>query len=190
MVNDTVLEPDELLHLAIESSKNNDSESTLKYLKSAQELSPLSSDIQFMLGSTYADLGMFERAESSLKQAISLKADFEAAQFQLGLLYIVNNLIEQASKAWEPLETLGDENPYYLFKSGLLSLANDEFDKSIEYINKGLEANTENEPLNNNMNQILNDILASQKSDLIPNSSNTPNSSRHAQLKAYKNSED
>jgi tetratricopeptide (TPR) repeat protein len=187
-VNNEVLDADELLHLAMEASKKQDSEAAIKYLKSAREQSPESSEVQFMLGATYADLGMFDRAETSLKEAVTLKPDFEAAIFQLGLLYIVNNRIDNAAEAWEALDTKGEENPYYLFKSGLLKLANDEFDQSIEYINKGLQANQENEPLNINMSRILNDILASQQQSEA--NSVTPQNTRQTQLKAYQNSDD
>lgn len=182
---------EELLHLAMEASKNSDNETAIKHLKSALEISPDSAEVHFMLGSTYADIGMYERAENSLKQALVAKPDFEAARFQLGLLYIVNNQVDQASTTWEALDNLGDDNPHYLFKCGLLHLAKDEFDKSIEYINKGLVANTQNTPLNNNMNQILNDILAvQQQTSGVAAPANNLNNAKHAQLKAYEDTED
>jgi Flp pilus assembly protein TadD len=185
--NKEILDSEELLHLAMESNNKNDTEAAIKHLKSALKLSPESAEVNFMLGAIYADLGMFDRAEVSLKEAIAYKADFEAAQFQLGLLYIVNSQIDNASSAWEALDSKGEENPYYLFKCGLLKLANDEFDKSIEYISKGLENNNDNAPLNNNMNRILNDILSTQQQE--SNNNAIPQNARQAQLKAYENSD-
>ena len=181
--NEPALDTEELLHLAIQASKNKNNEATIRYLKSALQLSPEAADVHFMLGATYADLAMFERAESSLQEAIRLNPDFEAANFQLGLLYIVNNQIENATTAWQKLDSTSEDNAYYLFKSGLLSLSRDEFDKSIDYINRGLKANQDNPPLSENMTRILNDILASQQQSRPEEIK--PQQTRQVQLKAY-----
>jgi tetratricopeptide (TPR) repeat protein len=184
---DKNIDAQEFLHLAIESSNNKNSEDTLNYLKSALELSPDFAEARLLLGATYADLGMFDRAEEQIKTAIEYDNGLSVAHFQLGLLYITSNRVDEAMASWAALDNLDEENPYYLFKVGLLALANDNFEECLTYLERGVENNVENEPLNINIQNIIESVKTSQ---IATDSDSESNPAQPVNLSAYESAED
>jgi len=181
---DKNIDAQEFLYLAIESSNNKNSEDTLNYLKSALEIAPELAEARLLLGATYADLGMHERAEGQIKTAIKYDNNLSVAHFQLGLLYITNNRLDDAVASWSALDSLDEDNPYYLFKVGLLALANDNLETCLSYLERGIEHNLANAPLNINMQNIIESVKKNQRTS-SPSSTDNKTQSQPVNLSAY-----
>jgi tetratricopeptide (TPR) repeat protein len=155
MTTATRLDAEELLHLAVAASDRNDAASAIDLLKQAIEADPTEAKAHYMLGAEHAQIGLFDRAIADMSKAVELDAELDAARFQLGLLQLTSRHPQAAEATWEPLERLGDENFYVLFKSGLLALARDDFAACIDKLQRGQAINTVNAPLNRDMQRIV-----------------------------------
>jgi len=150
----SVLDADELLHLGLHATNNNDPEKALEYLKSCLELEPQRADAMYLLGATYAQLGMYDRAAETLAQTIALNPRQHTAVFQLGLLQLTRGDVEAARRTWSALDELGGDHYLYLFKSAMLALVADDFSECIALIERGIGLNAVNEALNNDMRRV------------------------------------
>jgi hypothetical protein len=56
------------------------------------------------------------------------------------------------------LDALGEKDPLFLFKKGMLHLVRDEFDQCANALRAGIELNTLNEDLNADMQRVLQDV--------------------------------
>ncbi|HHJ13939.1 MAG TPA: tetratricopeptide repeat protein [Gammaproteobacteria bacterium] len=148
------LDADELMHLALHATNQNQPEQAITHLKRVLELTPANGKAFYLLGALHAEIGLYERAIDEMTRAVELEPDLSTAHFQLGLLYITSGLVDEAEQAWRPLDSLGEDDPLYLFKRGMLHLVRDEFEACIADLNRGIEANTMNEDLNNDMRRV------------------------------------
>ena len=184
------LTPEELLHLALDATKKDNSESSIEYLKRAIELSPNDGRLHYMLAAEHAQIGMFNEATQEMTLAVQLDPSLHTAHFQLGLLHLTSGRVEQAITAWAPLDALGEDNFLFLFKSGLEHLARDEFAPCIDKLKRGITLNTLNTALNNDMQRVINDIQdkVNDTPTLPPdNDSQPPAAGNHAFIAAYTN---
>src|SRR5688572_28028623 len=115
----TNLDVDELLQLALNASRNEDHATAITKLKQALEISPNNAKVLYLLGAEHAHIGLYERAIEQIDRAVRLDPDQATAVFQLGLLYITTGQVEKAINAWTPLDALGEDNCFYLFKTGM-----------------------------------------------------------------------
>lgn len=161
------LTAEELLHLAIEASTKDKAEAAIEYLKRAIDLKPNDGRIHYMLAAEHAQIGMFNEATEEITRAVELDPSLHTAHFQLGLLHLTSGRPEMAYDAWVPLDALSEDHFLYLFKSGLEHLARDEFEQCVEKLTRGIALNKLNEPLNNDMRRIINDVQAITK-DIPP----------------------
>ena len=72
----------------------------LSVQKKASQLAPKDAEINYNLGVTLKELGIFQEAELVLKKTIRLKTDFAEAHFILGLIYRELNKLRDAEKAY------------------------------------------------------------------------------------------
>jgi tetratricopeptide (TPR) repeat protein len=158
MSKPSYLDADELLQLAIAASQKDDHETAITNLKRALEISPDNAKVHYFLGAEHAQIGLYDRAITEMERAVNLDPNLVTAIFQLGLLYLTSGQVEKAIEAWAPLDKQGDENCFYLFKTGMIHLARDEFDECEQSLKKGIALNNFNEALNNDMRRILTDI--------------------------------
>lgn len=182
------LDGDELLHLALNASQKGEPDKAIEYLKHALETSGNHAKVHYLLGAEYAQLGMHDRAAQEMASAIDLDPSLVAARFQLGLLHLTNARLSEAVSVWEPLENLGENNPFFLFKSGLIHLANDEFDECLTYLRKGLSVNTSNPALNHDMQMIIDQVTSSQNPsapETVENHDANQPASGHVFISAY-----
>jgi Flp pilus assembly protein TadD len=191
----TRLDVDELLHLAIRASQQNQHEQTINYLKQALELAPDNGKVHYMLGAEHAEIGLYDRAVEDMTNAVKLDPGLTTAHFQLGLLHITSGRVDEAIKAWKPLDALGKENPLYLFKSGMIHLARDEFDACVQSLTRGIALNTFNEALNKDMQRIIDEVKArggqqAAKSTAVPTAKPQKPSGSHVLLSAYRNNKE
>lgn len=156
----TLTQP-ELLALALEASRRDDSGHALAYLKEATGRADASTQALFMLGSEYAQLGMATEAKAAMAKAVELGADFPLARFQLGLLHLTSGEVDAAKATWAPLAGLAGQHPQaYLavFHRGMLHLMADEFDAAVQALSDGVTQNQDNEPLNRDMRRVIDAI--------------------------------
>jgi tetratricopeptide (TPR) repeat protein len=184
----TLLDAEEMFHLAMAASQANDAAAAIDYLKRATTADPAMAKAHYMLGAEHAQLGMFDRAINDMDTAIQCDPDLHAARFQLGLLLITSRRVDEAETAWQTLSVLGTAHYFVLFRDGLLHLARDEFSDAAKSLKAGIDVNTENMPLNTDMKKVLdgverlmaNAIPASEEPDVKSDSS-----SNHLLVNAY-----
>lgn len=152
------LDADELLHLALEASRQDKHEDSITYLKRALTQAPEDARLHYLLGAEHAQIGLYDRAVEEMQQAVKINPGLETAHFQLGLLHITSGRVEAAQEAWKPLDKLGAEHPLFLFKTGLLHLAKDEFKECEQNLRRGMAVNKLNAALNNDMARVLKEV--------------------------------
>jgi tetratricopeptide (TPR) repeat protein len=185
------LDADELLHLALEASRQDKHEEAITFLKRALALNANDARLHYLLGAEHAQIGLYDRAVEEMQQAVKLDPALDTAHFQLGLLHITSGRAEAAAEAWKPLDRLGPEHPLFLFKTGLVHLAKDEFTECEEYLRRGLSANKSNAALNNDMQRVLKEVenrtpppgAAAAPPGAVPPKPANP---KHVLLSAYK----
>lgn len=187
------LDSDELMHLAMHAENH---EQAINYLKRVLEISDDNGKAYYLLGAIHAEIGMYDRATQEMTRAVELEPDLATAHFQLGLLHITSGRVDDAQRAWQPLDQLGEADPLFLFKRGMLHLVNDEFEACISDLNHGIKLNSQNEALNNDMRKII------SKAEQLENPSSSPASpdlnkeqstnegGRHILLSAYQQNDE
>ena len=118
-------------------------------------LEPGSGILHHLLGAVYAQLGMTDRAIEQMTQAVAHAPELHMARFQLGMLHFSTMDAPAAEEAWGPLSELPADDPLYLFRSGLLHLARDEYEDRIAELRRGLERNTEHPSLNSDIEAMI-----------------------------------
>ncbi|ODB95158.1 hypothetical protein A3197_17510 [Candidatus Thiodiazotropha endoloripes] len=185
-----ILDSEELLHLAMHS---NNPELTIEYLKRVLEMDCDNSKAYYLLGATHAQIGMYDRAIQEMSKALEIDPTLSTACFQLGLLHLTSGRVEEAREVWSALDKLGEANPLYLFKRGMLSLVIDEFDACIDDLTNGIASNQINVALNNDMQKIIDKAKEAQNttsaSDPSQQSSQT-DGGHHILLSAYKSNDE
>ncbi len=151
----SALDVDELFHLGLHAMENNHPEDALKYFRRVISLDEKHANAWYLMGATHAQLGMFDRAQSELEQAVSLNPSQTTAHFQLGLLHLTSGRLPQAKAAWSALSMLPAEDSLRLFKDGLLCLADDKFAECVRLLQQGIANNQTNLPLNRDMAKVV-----------------------------------
>jgi Flp pilus assembly protein TadD len=152
----TKLDVDELMHLALHAANKKEPDKAIGHLKELLDILPKNGKAYYLLGALHAEIGMYDRAIEEMTRAVELDPNIPTAHFQLGLLYITSGRVEEAKKAWKPLDALGEKDPLFLFKRGMLSLAIDDFAACIADLRQGISLNKVNPNLNNDMQRIIN----------------------------------
>ncbi|MES2355377.1 MAG: tetratricopeptide repeat protein [Pseudomonadota bacterium] len=185
------LDADELLHLAITASKNNDHETAIINLKQALEIAPDNPKVHYFLGAEHAQIGLYDRAIEEMTRAVNLDPDMVTAVFQLGLLHLTSGKIDAAIETWALLDKLGDDHYLYLFKKGMISLARDEFDECEKCLKQGIALNHSSEALNNDMQKVISEIEArrNNKQNNTAESEQSTTDGNHFFLSNYLDSE-
>lgn len=157
------LSQQELLGLALDAFKREDNGRALAYLKEAGAREDASSQVLFMLGSEYAQIGMVPEAKAVLHKALVAPPELPLARFQLGLLHLSTGEPDQARAVWQPLADLPTSSPNaYLrrFAQGLLDASAESWDSARAALLEGMALNTENAALNKDMQGVLDRMAA------------------------------
>ena len=140
----------------------------------------------FLLGSQYAALGQFDKAESALANAVLLAPSLHVARYQLGLLQFSSGRAAVALVTWEPLFSLEDAQPLGHFVRGFAALAQDEFAQAKAFFEAGLARNTENAAMSNDIEKVLRGIEAAiQKQSDASSTPQQPEAAAHVLLSNY-----
>ena len=111
--------------------------------------------LYFLRGSILASIGRPIEAMPALRQAVELAPDFAIARFQLGFFQLTSGEAAGALATWGPLAMLPRGDYLRSFVAGLTHLIRDEFEDAITHLREGIAANTENPPLNRDMQLII-----------------------------------
>jgi tetratricopeptide (TPR) repeat protein len=182
----TPLDSDELLFLAIEASNQRDNEKSLRLLKQAFDAKPTDGRIAYMMGAIHAEIGMYDRAMADMQTAVRLDPNLDTAHFQLGLLAMTSGKVAEAEQAWQALDKLKGDHPLFLFKRGILSLATNQFEDCIRDLEKGIELNKANLPLNKDMRKLIERAKEAIKGNQTSSQKTPTANPSHVFLSAYK----
>lgn len=116
---------------------------------------PEDARLHFLRGSTLAGVGRYIEAHQSLNRAVQLAPDFAIARFQLGFFQLTSGETANALDTWGRLDGLPEGHYLRKFVDGLRCLIRDEFAGVIQNLSEGIVLNTENPPLNNDMQLII-----------------------------------
>jgi tetratricopeptide (TPR) repeat protein len=162
---DASLTNQELMHVALHAEREGRTQEMMEALKQILSRDADDAKALYMLGAVHAQIGMTEEAVSEMTRAVELEPELITAHFQLGLLHFMAERYEEAAQAWQPLDASPEDDPLYLFKTGLLSLAGGEYEASIKTIETGIANNRFNEALNDDMRGFV-DRIHKQMLDL------------------------
>jgi tetratricopeptide (TPR) repeat protein len=127
----------------------------LHQIRAAVAQDPLNAELRYLLGAELAQQKDYEAAVVELNTALGINPALHFARFQLGLLYLTMAQPQRSIAIWAPLEELDDAAALKHFKRGLESLIRDDFSECIDLLTKGIALNTENAPLNRDMNMVI-----------------------------------
>ncbi|MDH5326177.1 MAG: tetratricopeptide repeat protein [Gammaproteobacteria bacterium] len=149
------VDAEQLLDLALQASQAHDTQKSIGLVKLALEKAPEDVRMWYMLGSLYADMGLYDKSLQHLETALQIDAGYGIARFHLGLLYLTMGDRDKAEQIWQKLEELGESHYLMLFKSGLLCIADDKASEGIDKIKQGIDRNAINEELNQDMESVI-----------------------------------
>jgi hypothetical protein len=145
---------DEQLMALVQDYQNESADKLDKTHRLLEEF-PGDARIHFMLGSSLIGEGRLIEGHASLSRAVQLAPDFTIARFQLGFFQLTSGEADAALETWGRLDRLPDGHYLRHFVDGLRSLIRDEFALCIEKLRAGIAANSENPPLNRDMELLI-----------------------------------
>jgi len=179
------LSSDELVHLAMKASSDNKHDYAIQYLKQARQISqdPIA---LYLLAAEHAEIGMYQQAIEELNTVIAALPELWVARIQLALLQILTGQYQQPIECIQPLLTLPADNHFRHFAKGLDLLTKAEHSQCIEELEKGISLNKEIQPLNKDMQNLIDQILKNTN----PDTSSSEDSSKgtHMFINAYNTS--
>ncbi len=184
------LDVDELLQLAIQASQTDRHDQAITYLKRAIEKNPENANVVYFLAAEHAQIGLYERAMEGMERALQIDPALHTARFQLGLLYLTSARVEPALATLEPLTTLGDDSYFACFSLGLGHLIRDEFADCKRLLERGIELNQSNVPLNQDMLRIIEAIKDKVDGSAESAGSDKQEAGGNLWLSAYQKDED
>jgi tetratricopeptide (TPR) repeat protein len=149
---------DDLLQAGLAASRSNDVDKAIELFGQASLACPSSGVPHFLAGSEYAALGQFDKAEAALANAVLLAPALHIARYQLGLLQFSSGRAAVALVTWEPLFALDAAQAISHFVRAFAALALDDFEQAKAHFKAGLDRNTENAALSQDIEKILRGI--------------------------------
>lgn len=140
--------------------------------------------LHFLKGSLLAGMRRYEEAHVFMQRAVERAPGYAIARFQLGFLEMTSGDYPAARTTWAPLLDLPAEDPLLLFVMGLEQLAKDSVPEGIELLRQGIARNTDNPPLNNDMQLIIDKTL--EEAGARP-ADDEPTTATHLLLQRYAN---
>lgn len=148
------LDAEELLHLGLHATAQDDPSKAIDLLKQCLALDPVNAKASYMLGALYAQIGMYDRAKEILTHALESDPSLSTAAFQLGLLHLTSGAVDAAATTWQRLDELPHEHALNFFRHGMLALVQDRFSDCVDLLERGIAANDFNEALNDDMRRV------------------------------------
>ncbi len=133
-------------------------EEAITELRQAAANDPRNGELRYLLGVALAEHRLYQEAVLELSAAVALNPLLHTARLQLGLLHLTLAQTQHATAVLAPLENLEDDVALKHFKRGLEALAVDDFSTALASLERGIQLNTENPPLNGDMQLIADRI--------------------------------
>ncbi|MBN3815107.1 hypothetical protein G3N57_00115 [Paraburkholderia sp. Se-20369] len=132
--------PDGTIRDAIGAMQTDDA-TAIRLLNDAARLWPNDHRIWFMRGAVHAASYRYDAARADFETSLDLAPAFLIARFMLGFLDLTHGNVPRASDSWQALDMLPEEHTLRVLKTGLLNLANDQFDTAIAQLRAGMASN-------------------------------------------------
>lgn len=145
---------DEVLRDLVELASIDDS-AALSRLRALLGDFPGDPRLSFLHGSILVSAGRLIEGYQAMEAAVAMAPAYAIARFQLGFLQLTSGEADKAVATWAPLATQAAEPYLRKFKDGLEALIRDDFAGAIEALRAGIALNAENEPLNRDMQLII-----------------------------------
>ncbi len=162
---------DETLKLAIHASEHGDAHSAIRYLTELLNIQPDHGAACYFLAMQYAEIGLFERAITTLQHAVEINPTFDIAQFQLGLLYLQTQQTLQAEQIFSGLSVSSHDPALTAFSLGYLALFKEQIPNAIHHFQEGI-AVCSNDALSNDIKRVITQVENAAQNSSIPKSSN------------------
>lgn len=148
-------DPIELLHLALDAMDHGQGLQAMTFLKRLLMIKPGSAEAHYLLGTQQAKAGMTGRAIASLRTALAFEPGLDAARLRLGMLLASSGQLDDARTVWQAFDKLHVDDPFFLFKTGLLLIAEGDHIQGIAALRRGISLSHINTPLNEDMGSII-----------------------------------
>jgi tetratricopeptide (TPR) repeat protein len=135
------LTQDDLLRLGLEALHASADSRALVFLREAADRSDATGKALFLLGSLYADAGLYELAAETMARSLELDPSDPVARFQLGLLHLTGSDPEAAQRVWAPLAERSPSDAFRVFHEGLERLIREDFSGAVERLKLGMSLN-------------------------------------------------
>ncbi|MDC5647758.1 tetratricopeptide repeat protein [Acinetobacter baumannii] len=162
---------DETLKLAIHASEHGDAHSAIRYLTELLNIQPDHGAACYFLAIQYAEIGLFERAITTLQHAVEINPTFDIAQFQLGLLYLQTQQMLQAEQIFSGLSVSSHDPALTAFSLGYLALFKEQIPNAIHHFQEGI-AVCSNDALSNDIKRVIAQVENAAQNSSIPKSNN------------------
>jgi len=162
---------DETLKLAIHASEHGDAHSAIRYLTELLNIQPDHGAACYFLAMQYAEIGLFERAITTLQHAVEINPTFDIAQFQLGLLYLQTQQTLEAEQIFSGLSLSSHDPALTAFSLGYLALFKEKIPNAIHHFQEGI-AVCSNDALSNDIKRVIAQVENAAQNSPIPNSNN------------------
>ncbi|WP_123237687.1 tetratricopeptide repeat protein [Pseudomethylobacillus aquaticus] len=184
-----ILTQDELLHLAIEATRRGEHGAAISYLKEGVSRFPEDGKLAYVLGAEFAQIGLYDKAESEMARAIELAPELHTASFQLGLLQMTMGKVTEAKASWAKLDVLPERHALYLFKTGLEHLAAEQYGEARRLLDQGIAANDFSPELTRDMENVMAGLPEAVETAVANSADVTASESGHVWLSAYNNTD-
>ena len=160
-------------------------------LLEAADAHPADARPLLLLAAEFAQAREYDRAEAVYVAALQRAPQFTIARFQLGLLQFTSGRPAVATVTWAPLDELPEDDPLRLFKQAFECLKRDDFAGADALLKRGIANNTQNPPLNRDMQMMLERLAAQQQkpaeAPAAPGAEAEAPATAHFLVSAYKN---
>ncbi|QIT19863.1 hypothetical protein G8E09_13460 [Acinetobacter pittii] len=162
---------DETLKLAIHASEHGDTHSAIRYLTELLNIQPDHGAACYFLAMQYAEIGLFERAITTLQHAVEINPTFDIAQFQLGLLYLQTQQTLEAEQIFSGLSLSSHDPALTAFSLGYLALFKEQIPNAIHHFQEGI-AVCSNDALSNDIKRVIAQVENAAQNSSFPKLNN------------------
>jgi Flp pilus assembly protein TadD len=154
------LDKQEMLHMAIHASANGRADDAIRTLKELIDVDADNGDAHFLIAANYAEIAMLDRSIAHYRQAVDLMPEQDYARMQFALILTAADRLDEARELLQPFLADGRDDCYCLFAKGLVALFEEDLPTARELFEAGRQANTINEPLNDDIGRVVAELDA------------------------------
>lgn len=132
------LDPEELLHLALDAMNTNKVADSMELLKMLLERKPGHVHAQYLLAAQHAQLGIMDRAETGFREVMVRAPELGIARFQLGQLLLLKGATDEASAVLAPLAAAQTDGALGSYARALIAAAAEDMAGAVAELQAGL----------------------------------------------------